>query len=316
MPRRGIRSLQRGARWAIALIVCALWAPFFMEVPADRLFPNYPVLEKGLILLLILGQAFLLALLSHRNRLMGERTALPAFFFLFILAGLGQFRFSLVSAATAFCMLGALACMLESYRYNRLAYILFPAGVCIGLAAWMVPPVLVFLLLIPTGLIFFRAFNWREWVFGLLGLLFAYYWAFALSYLLKGSVAPILSDFSLLLPDSPPFDPIPVDLMSYIWFALLWLLSIGGILFYAKGNAFWRRAYPFLLIFVLISIVACWLYRPLFPVMSNILAFPLALCFSFYFVHLKSDRFSILLLIVGFSLLVIRSLYYAAYVVG
>jgi len=287
-----------------------------MELPADRLFPDYPFIEKGAILLLILGQAFLLTLLSQRNRLMGERTALPAFFFLFILAGLGQFRFSLISVATAFCLFGVLACLLESYRYNRLAYILFPAGCCLGLAAWLTPPVLIFVLLIPVGLIFFRAFNWREWVFGGLGLLFAYYWAFALSFLLKGSFDAILSDFSLLVPDSPPFRPIPVDLMSYIWFALLWLLSIGGILFYSKGNAFWRRAYPFLLIFVVISVVGSWLYRPLFPVMCNILAFPLAICLSFYFVHLRSDRFSTLLLIVGLSLLVIRSLYYAAYVVG
>ena len=126
MPRRGIRSLGRGAKWAIALMVCCLWIPFFMVEPAVRLFPDSLSLEKGVILLLIGGQALLLSLLSQRHRLMGERTALPAFFFLFLLAGLGQFRFSIVSATTALCLLGALACLLESYRFNRLAYIIFP----------------------------------------------------------------------------------------------------------------------------------------------------------------------------------------------
>ncbi len=287
-----------------------------MVEPAVRLFPDSLSLEKGVILLLIGGQALLLSLLSQRHRLMGERTALPAFFFLFLLAGLGQFRFSIVSATTALCLLGALACLLESYRFNRLAYIIFPAGCCIGLAAWLTPPMLLFVLLIPAGLIFFRAFNWREWAFGGLGILFAYYWAFALSYLLNDSLWPVVSGFSSILSVFGAFRLVPVDLMTYLWFGALLLLSIGGILFYAKGNAFWRRAYPFLLIFVLISVAACWLYRSFLPVMSHVLAFPLALCLSFYFMHLRSDRFSFLLLIIGFSLLVIRSLYYAAYLVG
>lgn len=162
MPRRGIRSLGRGAKWAVACMVCCLWIPFFLREPTEFLFPNFAMAEKGAILLLIAGQALLLNLLSQHYRLMGERTALPGFFFLFILAGLSQFRFSVISASTALCLLGALACLLESYRSTRLAYIIFPAGCCIGLAAQFSSPMLLFVLLIPVGLVFFRAFNWRS----------------------------------------------------------------------------------------------------------------------------------------------------------
>ena len=273
------------------------------------------MIDKIIYTILISVTGLLLNRICRVQHLLGVRSFMPVFFFLFISFSLSDFRPDIASALANISLLFAIVSLVESYHSKNLAYIVFFAGLFISISVLLSPRLLFTILAIPAGLLLFRAFNWREWAFGITGFIIPVYVALCLTYIFNGNLE-IFNNFPEIL--IPQFfvnnNLFPIDYFLYGWLTLTFVISLFHIPFLIKNKALWRRAYPFILICILLFLSG-WLLYPSFLV-AEALAIPLSVWLSFFFLNTRMHKTTaIIILTIGVSLFVIRLLYYFIYVI-
>lgn len=133
--------------------------------------------------LLILIQGFYLNYIINKYDLRDSRERtnfLPALFCIFFLSLFPAFRTLLPQHFSGIFLLLMIERVFDSYRKDSAFSHCFDAGFFASLASLFYFPSAVFFLLVWTGFVLLRAFNWREWVISFIG--FAVPWLMVMAY--------------------------------------------------------------------------------------------------------------------------------------
>ncbi len=144
--------------------------------------------------------------------------------------------------------------MMELYNSQRPGSAIFNIGFWTGIVSLLYVPAVAFLLLVLSGLLTMRPFRIREWLVGLLGFTFPYYFLFLFLYLSgQWKLADILPSLVFTVPAFP----------ASIWisFGMAWLVIpfiIGGYFVQKNLSKFLiqvRKSWSLLLLFLLVAVV-------------------------------------------------------------
>jgi len=144
--------------------------------------------------------------------------------------------------------------MLDLYNSPRPGAAIFNIGVWTGIVSLLYIPAVAFLLLVLFGLLTMRPFRIREWLVGLLGFTFPYYFLFLYLYLSGNwSWADIVPKIVFTVPAFP----------ESVWISLgmAWLVIpfiIGGFYIQKNLSKFLiqiRKSWSLLLLYLLVAVV-------------------------------------------------------------
>ncbi len=192
---RFFKTNQPASFLALPLLALVLWftswvnptvpAPVFaMPFYAGLAFVNaIPLLSEFLAFLLILAQGFYLNYIINKYDLRDSRERtnfLPALFCIFFLSLFPAFRTLLPQHFSGIFLMLMVDKVFDSYRKESAFAHCFDAGLFASVASLFYFPSVIFFLLIWTGFVLLRAFNWREWVISFLGFIIP--WLMILTY--------------------------------------------------------------------------------------------------------------------------------------
>lgn len=141
------------------------------------------VFKQIIMLLVVVVGGVLLNFFAIRQEIISKANFLPCFFYILFSfsSNTGQ-SFDPILIANLF-VIPALYFLMESYREEQALSDFFKAGFFMGLASFFYVHYLFLFPLSFIALIILRAFNWREWVILLMGLLAPYYIYIGLNYI-------------------------------------------------------------------------------------------------------------------------------------
>lgn len=193
------------------------------------LLDPFPQLRILLGMILILTNAILLNIIYNGNDLAQSENYFPSLlFFFFAVLDLRAIDVHPILLSTLFILL-ALRRLLALYRSERSLSIGFDSGFFLGVSILFFPPSVLVLPLIWIGFIRTRAFNLREWVVPITGLLAVGIYAF--SYYFIGNYEFDPSEFftpGKLLSEIPDGN----KRLAIIWMAAVTILLMGLGLFF------------------------------------------------------------------------------------
>lgn len=177
----------------LPLLLVALWFPFYVyqTVPQNQLVsPFVLIFKKGLLLdgipgmiaagLTCLASAMLLNRIIINSELSVKPTYLYAFSYVLVESLMRTDAGFYTWQISQLVMILALWPLLSIFNQRQVVDLGFEAGLLSGIAFLVCPPSLPFFLITWFFLQRFRAFNWREWFFPLVGfglvILFFYVW--------------------------------------------------------------------------------------------------------------------------------------------
>lgn len=307
MLLRLLRSTGAQIILLIPILAILLWLPAFAH-PAEGifLFDSYPMPSYKLIseivhigsflgttiaLLLVIAQAFLLVRLNTRFNLINNRTYMPAIIFILLTASIPDLqRLNPVIFSGFFLLLG-IELMFNGYQSGKVAYEFFTASFFISLGATFYPYLLFFLFIVWASLVILRPFNWREWVFSIMGFLLPWFFVFSYYYLIHNDPAHILTDLTKVF--NIDYDFPQYSLLLYIFggFAGLLILISSQLMIkeFTSKKILPRKAF---LIFLWLFINCLGVYLLVDQASVELLflaAIPLSFLFSHYFTFVKSN---------------------------
>lgn len=215
---------------------------------------SFPLLYSLLSFALIFTQAALFNRIFNYHKVLPKPTFLPGMSYILITSLLpdwGHFSAPLLINSV---MVLVWYRMLELYNSPRPGSAIFNIGLWTGIVSLLYVPAVAFLLLVLFGLLTMRPFRIREWLVGLLGFTFPYYFLFLIRYLSgQWSWADILPKIVFNVPAFP----------SSIWISLgmAWLVIpfiIGGYFVQKNLSKFLiqiRKSWSLLLLYLLVAVV-------------------------------------------------------------
>jgi hypothetical protein len=220
----------------------------------DSAFHNLPVCYSLLSFLLLYSQAILFNRIFNHYKILPKTNFLPGMSYILITSLLpdwGHFSAPLLINSV---MVLVWYRMLDLYNSQRPGSAIFNIGVWTGIVSLLYIPAVAFLLLVLFGLLTMRPFRIREWLVGLLGFTFPYYFLFLILYLSgHWSWADIVPRIVFNVPAFP----------ASIWISLgmAWLVIpfiIGG--FYVQKNLSKfliqiRKSWSLLLLYLIVAVV-------------------------------------------------------------
>lgn len=172
-----------------------VWLPFFLNpvVTDSHIVTSYVILFKkdllmdgttGTVIAFILTN--LTAIFLNRVINNSELTNKPSFIF--------GFSYVLIESAlrsnTGFyswqisqlLIIASLWPLLQIYNQRSVIHLSFEIGILISIATIFYQPSIIFILIVPVFLQTFRPFNWREWLFPIIGfgMILLFYWTYIL----------------------------------------------------------------------------------------------------------------------------------------
>ena len=132
------------------------------------------MLSKIIAFLLFFIISIMIVRLNTRYFFIPSRTQLPAVIYIFIVSSVVVLqRFSPVILSSLILVM-AINRVFASYKYEGVAYHFFDAALLISLSSLIYINSLFFISFVWLGLILLRTFNWREWIFTIIGLALPY----------------------------------------------------------------------------------------------------------------------------------------------
>ena len=210
------RSNQPFALFVLPVVTAVLWLPAFLHpqtISIEHAMPLYqlccgwltddPLMASITGAVLVLGGGYLLNFLSNDHEVLPRPSYLSAICYVVLMScAPPQLTLHPLVFANIFLML-AVHKLMNTYRRDNAFAQVFDAGFFIALGALFYFPSVVLFPVIWVGLGVMRAFNWREWVITLIGLMVPflfvavyYYWYDELQYLWEDKVRyPIANRF-------------------------------------------------------------------------------------------------------------------------
>lgn len=258
-------------------------------VAIDSFLTRVPPLGVLLSSLLVFINSFFVTRIVIRNVIFLERTYMPAIIYLLISSGYYNTYLTFRPLLTAFLLLLACEIIFRSYNYKPLssgAYM--TVGFIFGVAGTIYAPALLFVALLPVGLILFRMFDLREWVAAFGGWLIPLFLSAYGVWLSGGEFLSIIPSFrdALLTPQ-----PLPAieHFSSFEWtfigcVVILFVLSL--ITFFGRSRSYKLKplkAYVFFIWMLLAALLSLTLMPSRSLYQLPIIAIPLAVIIPTYF---------------------------------
>ncbi len=254
---------------------------------------------------LVLLMSFMLVRFNTAVFFINERTFLPAVIYILLSGLFPQYQhMNPVLIGAVFLMLAARKIM-DSYRFQGVAYDLYDAGLFVGTGSLFYADLIWFGLLIIIGIVLLRTANFREILISVLGLATPYVLIFGLYYVLGKDISSLLSVIQYNLFASSPdyiFTRITIAVLFIlgflIFFSIFHLLSLMN----AKKIKSRKTFYLFLWLFFISGI----LYVILPSVSVEIIwitGIPVSYFMSHYFVFIRKKLISELFFILLFILI-------------
>ncbi len=184
------------------------------------------VFKQIIMLFVVIIGGVLLNMFAIRQEIVSKTNHLPSLFYiLFSFASNTNHSFDPILIANIFVM-PALFFLMESYREEQALSDFFKAGFFMGLASFFYVHYIFLFPLSFIALIILRAFNWREWISLLLGLLTPYYIYVALNYITVNDFTQSFSLISTVLSDFQKPLVSEYDMAFLIMIALLFVFAL------------------------------------------------------------------------------------------
>lgn len=220
----------------------------------NKLFDRIPIFFAILTFLLLFTQAALFNSIFNHHKVLPKPTFLPGMSYILITSLLPDWSHFSAPLLINSVMVLVWYRMLDLYNSPRPGSAIFNIGVWTGIVSLLYIPAVAFLLLVLFGLLTMRPFRIREWLVGLLGFTFPYYFLFLILYLSgHWSWADIVPRIVFNVPAFP----------ESIWISLgmAWLVIpfiIGG--FYVQKNLSKlliqiRKSWSLLLLYLIVAVV-------------------------------------------------------------
>ncbi len=279
-----------------------VYASVLFNIQSNNLFS----VEANLFFatLLTLAQALLLNKIVNEYNLLGKPSFLPALMYVTGSSLLMHFLVLTPALICNFLVIWMLSKFLSIHRKESALSTMFDLGIIIALGTLIYLPFVAMMLLLWISLIIYRAFNWREWIAGILGFVtiyffiaVAYYWTDSLEKLRNFQV-PLAIEFKLF----------PINYYEYLVLVpvllilFLSIISLQNKLY--RSNIHIRKSY-LLLFFIFIFGIASFFITSRYQIFHFLLAVPAAAVFmAFYFSNAIKPWFyeSLYLMLLGFIL--------------
>lgn len=262
--------------------------------------------QKFFAFVLVLAIAFLLVRLNTRFIIINNRTYLPAIIYILLVSGIPDIQKLNPALITTFLILIIIEQILDSYRFESLFYGFFTAAFFLGVGCLIYPFFAFYLITLWAGIILLRKFNWREWMFTILGFITPILFAFSYYYILEDKPAFVFEQFVPFFQhsyDFPGFTPHVYVFLGIVTFLML-IASQFLLQAYSARKILSRRAYSLLLWVFLNSLALFFVVEQASVEVIYIAAIPLAFLLSNYWTFVKAtfwgNLFLFLLLISAF----------------
>ncbi len=285
----------------------------YQEPLSDALFNNFlkfwdyktlNVLITGLVYFI---QALWLNKIVNDYSLLFKSTYLPALLYIILTSSFPTFFALDAAILIIFLQLLLLTKLFNLYKAHNAIRVTFDCGVIIAISSLFYFPAILWLMLIWFALIILRPFSWREWIAAPLGFMvpyifvaFYYFWNDNME-VFVAIWRPLKNSFWQI-----NINPTPIDFLPLLPVALTLIVGISRLRenFY-KNVLLVRKSQQVLIACILISLVSYYL-KPSFRLNHFILlAAPLAVFVSYYFLVAKKKWLS-----EGLVLLMVLSILY------
>jgi len=219
----------------------------------DSIFHNTPVFFGILTFFLLFTQATLFNRICNYQKILPRPNFLPGMSYLLVTSLLPDWNHFSAPLLINSLMIWIWYRMIALYNNNRPDAAIFNIGVLTGIVTLLYVPALFFLLLVFFALLTMRPFHIREWLMGILGFTFPYYFLFIVLYISNHwNWKSMIPSITVTLPGIP----------HSIWttFGIVLLIvpfMIGG--YFVQGNLNKmliqvRKSWSLSLLFLLVSV--------------------------------------------------------------
>lgn len=323
MLLRFFRSTAAPVILLIPFLGILLWLRAFLVTPDTQFFfdktqmPLYKVVSyfwevKTLAATLftcslVLIQGFLLIRLNTMFIFINNRSYLPALFFIMITAAIPDLQRLNPVIFSGFFLLLALERIFSTYGNNKLAYDYFIATFYLSVGSLFYPFLAFFMLTVWISLAVLRPFNWREWVFSIIGFLLPVFFTMSYYYLVYNQPGLLIDDIkSIFKFNSQPYDyTLPVIAFLVTILFILILASQFMFRIFTSMKIFPRKAFTiFFWLFINAILIFLFVNKASFELLI-VAAIPLSYLLAHYFALLKNVFWGNVFLITLFILLLI-----------
>jgi hypothetical protein len=243
-----------------------------------------------LTLVLVIIQGFLLVRLNTRFIFINNRTYLPALFFILLTAAFPDLQRLNPVIFSGFFLLLALEKIFESYRTQKLAYDYFVAAFYIAVGSLFYPFMAFVMAFVWISLALLKPFNWREWLFTIIGFLVPIFFVSSFYYLVHDQPLRLIDDTRAVFNYHYAATDYPTPVLvftGYILF-LMMLASIFLIRIFPSKKILPRKAFTIFL-WLFFNLLAIFLLVSKASVELIFLgAIPVSYLLAHYFALIKS----------------------------
>jgi hypothetical protein len=190
-----LNTNQPSSLFLVPVFTGLLWIPYFLAPisPDPHILTSYVVFfKKDLIADGYSGSVFafvvtvitgiLINRIINNSDLCAKPSYIYAFVYVLLETVLRSNSYFYSWQLSQLLVIGSLWPLLQIYNQRNVIHLAFEVGLLIAVATILYQPSILFVLSIPVFLQVFRTFNWREWLFPIIGfsLIFLFYWTYRL----------------------------------------------------------------------------------------------------------------------------------------
>jgi hypothetical protein len=259
-----------------------------------------------LTLSLVIIQGFLLVRLNTRFIFINNRTYLPSIFFVMLTASVVSVQRLNPVIFSGFFLLLAFERLFESFRRERLAYEIFSAAFLISVGTLFYPFLIFFMIVVWISLSILRAFNWREWLFTILGFGTPVFLVSGYYYLVHNDGHLVVDMFTNSFTVKHTATTYGLPLISFFVYLLILLIFSSQFMLksYQSKKILQRKAFT-LFFWLFFNVLGLYIFIQQASVeLIYLLALPLSFLFAHYFALMRSSFWGSIFLLILLLLIV------------
>lgn len=273
---------------------------------------NYlPIIKQIITLITILVGAVMINYLTIEQEISSKTNYLPAFLYLlFSFSVTNKHAVEPILTANIFILI-ALHYLMNSYRKEHALSDFFKAGLFFGLATFFCIHYMIIFPLSFVALIILRAFNWREWMAVLIGLLTPLYFYVGINYLTTNNPFVVF----LMIQEATASIQLPIVSEYYFEFILITILSGVFAIIHYLNKGFGGKVKTQKTKYIILWMLFLCLFMLFFEQMSDMILLPciipLSIIIGDYLSAIKQLKIAntlLFLLLCGFFIIYLHSL--------
>ena len=288
----------------LPLIALSIWAFGFVFPSTLALNNNMPLYELispsinkvhwisiVIAITIVIGEAFLLNYIVNENEILTKQSFLPALFYILFVSNNKDMLQLYPQLFANLFLLFAINKLLNSYRKDKAYSQVFDAGLLVAISTLFYFPYVFLIPVLGVALVVFRPFIWREWIISIIGVLVPYFFV-AVFYFWNDALGALWYEkMQLYLLHAVP----PIKFSQGFYFTMF--IGWGIVLFsfsrlfgsVTSGSQKSKKGFVLLLWVFLLSIPAAIFTTQLSTRSFSVMAIPVAVFCSNYFLNIKKQ---------------------------